>query len=94
MGNIISYIFFQSKITISLAVLILLMTVIMTIFHHIIVKKNADFKIWRLFCVLPLLLCVIHCIFFHFKGIEEVTVFFVWNNVFCRISYGNMAVFI
>lgn len=75
MGNIISYIFFQSKITISLAVLILLMTVIMTIFHHIIVKKNADFKIWRLFCVLPLLLCVIHCIFFHFKGIEEVTVF-------------------
>lgn len=70
-----NYIMFQSRITLSLAVFILLMAVIMTIAHHKIVKKNNDFKIWRLFCGVPLILCIFHFIFFHFKGLEEVTVY-------------------
>lgn len=56
------------KISFWYAVLIILYTVLITVF-----QKRIGTQAWRILCIIPLLLSAGHFIIFHFKGYEKMT---------------------
>ncbi len=61
------FIFKQDKITLLLEVFIMISVISLIIIHIILKKKEKGFKLWRMFCVLPFILCIIHFIFYRFS---------------------------
>lgn len=57
----------QDKITLLLDVFIMISVIGLIIIHMVLKKKEKGFKLWRMFCVLPCILCIIHFIFYRFS---------------------------
>lgn len=68
MKLVYSYLATMNRITLLLALCIILYFIGMVIWHMLIKKKNGQMKLWRLSMVIPFIVCCIHFYFHYFKG--------------------------
>lgn len=64
----IYYLFAMDRPTMLFTLFLLFGTIALTIFHHILRKKERSFFVWRLLCLIPLVLSILHCFIYHFQG--------------------------
>lgn len=64
----IYYFFAMDRPTMLFALFLLFGTIALTISHHILRKKERSFFVWRLLCLIPLVLSILHCFIYHFRG--------------------------
>lgn len=72
----------QDKLRIDLGLLIVLWAVAMAVVRNLLLRREMNMTIWRLLCLAPLLLCVVHFAFCYFRGS------FVLNLQFYFTIYG------
>lgn len=63
------------RFTMLFALFLPLGTMALTISHHILKKKERSFFIWRLLCLIPLVLAVLHCFIYRLQGSPFYTLF-------------------
>lgn len=73
MENIKNYIALEERTTVMLVVFIFISSVMLAAVHGIMVKKNHGPHVWRILCVLPLILCVLHFSVHRFTGNARLT---------------------
>lgn len=59
-----------------LALFIFVAAITLTVVHFVLVKKKKSLKVWRMLCIIPLAVCIVHCAFCHLRGGAMYTVVF------------------
>lgn len=59
-----------------LLIFILAAAVALTVLHVVLVKKKKSLKVWRILCLIPLVVCLVHFAFCHLRGGWGYTLFF------------------
>lgn len=68
MKLVYSYLATMNRITLLLALCMILYFMGMTIWHMMIKKKNGQMKLWRFSTAIPFIVCSIHFYFHYFRG--------------------------
>lgn len=79
MKLVFAYLYSMDRITLLLALFIILYFIGMAVWHGIIKKKDGSMKLWRILSFVPLALCIGHFVFSSFSGNIGLSV-----NVFSR----------
>lgn len=87
MKLVFAYLYSMDRITLLLALFIILCFVGMAVWHAIIKKKNASMKVWRILSIVPIVLCAIHFVCSGFKGNIGLSV-----NIFFPFYIGALAI--
>lgn len=87
MKLVFSDLYLMDRITLLLALFIILYFIGMAVWHAIIKKKDGSVKLWRILSVVPLTLCAVHFVFSSFSGNIELSV-----NVFFPFYIGALAI--
>lgn len=67
------YLSAMDRFTLLLSLFIILMAIGLTMAHHVLKKKGKGLTIWRILCLIPLILCLIHFPIHWFRGAMEET---------------------
>lgn len=89
MKLVFSDLYFMDRITLLLSLFIILYFIGLVVWHSIIKKKDGSMKLWRIFSVVPLALCVVHFVCSSFRGNIRLSV-----NVFFPFYIGAAAIVI
>ncbi len=78
MKLVFAYLYSMDRMTLLLALFIILYFIGMAVWHAVIKKKNGSMQLWRMLSFLPLALCAVHFVFSSFRGNAglSVTIFF------------------
>lgn len=87
MKLVFSDLYLMDRITLLLALLIILYFIGMAVWHGIIKKKDGSVKLWRIFSFVPLALCAVHFACSSFSGNIELSV-----NIFFPFYIGALAI--
>jgi len=68
MKLVFSYLYSMDRITLLLALFIILYFIGMAVWHGIIKKKDGSMKLWRIISFVPLVLCAVHFVLNIFNG--------------------------
>lgn len=64
------------KPTLILSLCIIAWVIMLSISHHIFIKKQKNLKVWRILCFIPFIVCIIHFSFYHLQGAFSITLQF------------------
>ncbi len=87
MKLVFAYLYSMDRITLLLALFIILYFIGMAVWHAIIKKKDGFMKLWRIFSVVPIALCAVHFVFSSFSRNIGLSV-----NVFFPFYIGALAI--
>lgn len=87
MKLVFAYLYSMDRITLLLALFIILYFIGMAVWHGIIKKKDGSMKLWRILSFVPLALCIGHFVFSSFSGNIGLSV-----NVFFPFYIGALAI--
>lgn len=60
--------FIMDKKLMVLILMVLIAAIALTVSHFILVKKNKSLTVWRILCVVPFAVCIVHFVFCHLRG--------------------------
>ena len=72
----------QDKVRLILGLFVILWSVAMLVARTVMLRKEMNMTIWRLLCLAPLLLCIIHFAMCYFKGSAELNLRF-YAPIYC-----------
>ncbi|MGN0425359.1 MAG: S41 family peptidase [Acetatifactor sp.] len=87
MNAVFAYFYLMDRITLLLALFIILYFIGMAVWHAIIKKKDGSVKMWRLFSFVPTALCVVHFLCSRFRGNIELSL-----NIYFPFYIGALAI--
>lgn len=76
----------QDKVTLLLELFIIIILFCLIIAHRLIKKKEKDFRLWRIFCLIPFVLCIIHFAFYRFSD------WYLTETYYGSIYYASIAI--
>lgn len=73
MENIKNYFKIEERSTVLLALFIFIAAVALTVIHYAMSRKKIDMKYWRIGCMIPIILSVVHLVIHRFTGDVSMT---------------------
>lgn len=67
------FVFSQDSYTLALELIVPIFMIGMIIYHGHLKKKEKDMKIWKILCLVPVLLGIVHFVIYHFKNSLDMT---------------------
>lgn len=80
--------FIMDKKLMVLMLMVLIAAIALTVSHFILIKKNKSLTVWRILCVVPFAVCIVHFAFCHLRGGWLYTLVFYGAMYFTALLMG------